>query len=219
MAEHLPLPYAWFLGKGRRIGSRYGSKGFCLHELRIAESFSESLRRQYVQTLHDYHEGTKVASPVQTDIGGLSSLWPPLAWGHEDILEANFPAITEFLPEDLIEWIRKRRVEDWERAKDNIYCLSSWYLFYWWFLSNLEGKTFLLPDTTGVPKKMAHGNAARRHAVAFADATYWSWNELKFSQLTYMTATALAVQRSPIDLMEPLSKYVTDTPPWFHTSP
>ena len=218
VAEHLPLPYAWFAGTGRRIGSRYGSKGFCWHEIRIAESFSESLRRQYVQTLHDYHEDTKVAYPVPTDVGPLSSLWPPLDWGHEDILDANFPAITEFLPEDLIEWIRKRKVEDWERAKDNIYCLSSWYLFYWWFLSNLQGGTFSWPGVGAF--KLVDGNAARRHAVAFADATYWSWNELKkFSQLTYMTATALAVQRSPIDLMEPLSKYVTDTPPWFHTSP
>jgi hypothetical protein len=222
MAEHLPLPYAWFLGKGRRIGSKYGSKGFCLHELGIAESFSESLRRQYVQTLHDYHEGTKVAYPVQTDVGPLSSLWPPLAWGHEDILEANFPAITEFLPEDLIEWIRKRKVEDWERAKDNIYCLSSWYLFYWWFLSNLQGKTFTYPGVSPpVPKKMAHGNAARRHAVAYADATYWEWQRSgRFHVLTWNMAMAMATQRWRIDRsMESLAKYVTDTPPWFHTSP
>ena len=212
--EHTPLPFAWFLGKGRRIGSRYGSKGFCWHELQIAESFSENLRKQYVQTLHDYHEDTKDAYPVQTDVGPLTLLWPPLAWGHEDILEANFPAITEFLPEDLIEWIRKRKVEDWERAKDNIYCLSSWYLFYWWFLSNLQGKTFTYPGTN--PMKMAHGNAARRHAVAYADATYWEWQRSgKFPPMAWYMAMGLATYREPIELMEPLPKYVTDTPPWF----
>jgi hypothetical protein len=202
------------------MGSRYGSKGFCWHELRIAESFSESLGRQYVQTLHDYHEGTKVAYPVQTDVGPLHSLWPPLAWGHEDILEANFPAITEFLPEDLIEWIRKRKVEDWERAKDNIYCLSSWYLFYWWFLSNLEGKTFTYPRVAGgpppVPMILTRENAARQKAVAYADATYWEWQRSgRFAVLSWNMAEGLATYRERIDRMEPLAKYITDTPPWF----
>ena len=211
--EHIPLPWGWYLGIGRRIGTKYGTKGFCLHEIRIAESFSEGLRRDYVQTLHGYNYSTKDASaPIETDIGSLGSLWPPLAWGHEDILEANFPAIEEFLPEHLIKWISKRKVEDWTRAVDNIYCLSSWYLFYWWFLFNLEGKTFL---SLGKQLGMAHGNAARRHAVAFADATYWSWNELNFSEATQMLAMATATQRSRIDLMEPLADYVTETPPWF----
>ena len=221
----VPFPWLWW-----NVKAHFGNRTACRHEIHLAETLALGIRGEYCEEMWTGLEQGSTSPigflPDGTPIVRELSIFKPVAEVHNEFLRNSMPNLFQLLPDDLARYAERRTPGGWDDGSEDIRHLFCWNLLYWWFSYIFDtcvlDKRFTFDED--LEPLMVRPHAVPSYSLAFANATYWDWQEEEEytpSPLTHGFALVHQYLHSEFMRVEEIREAGTQErwfgdPPWAH---